>query len=73
VVEEESFRADALLVDLEPRLAERIKEIEEVEESRHKVVSVRMGMEVIMHGMDAMLKKALVKEDGITEVFAKEI
>ncbi|EED14001.1 hypothetical protein TSTA_102310 [Talaromyces stipitatus ATCC 10500] len=68
IVEEQSFRADALLLVLDPGLAQEIKEIEGAEQDEirgQKVVSLRAAMEDIMRAVVAMQKKPATKLDGI--------
>ncbi|KAA8642701.1 hypothetical protein EYZ11_013439 [Aspergillus tanneri] len=72
VVEERSFRADALLFVLDPGLAQGIKEMEGAEQSEiggQKVVRLKAVMEDIMRAVVAIQKKSAVKHNGITGCF----
>jgi hypothetical protein len=69
IVEEKSFRASALLLVLDPGLAQGINEMEGAEEDEiggQEVVRLRAAMEDIMRAVVAMQKKSALKDDGIT-------
>lgn len=69
LVEEESFRAHALLFVLDPELAHGTKEMEEAEEDEvggQKVIKLRAAMENVMRAVVAMEKKVALKCLDIT-------
>lgn len=77
IVEEQSFRADALLIILNPGLVQGIEGIEGIEKAEEdeidgqKIIRVKTGMESIMRIVVAIQKKAAMKESGITGHFRK--
>jgi hypothetical protein len=75
IVEEKSFRAPALLLVLDPGLAQGINEMEGAEEDEiggQKVVRLRAAMEDIMRAVVAMQKKSALKDDGITGCYIEK-
>ncbi|OKL57545.1 hypothetical protein UA08_07029 [Talaromyces atroroseus] len=75
IVEEQSFRAPAVLFVLDPELAQGIKEMEQAEEDEiggHKVIRLRAAMEDIMRAVVAMQKKTTAEHDAITGCYRED-
>lgn len=75
IVEEESFRAPALLFVLNPSLAQGVREMEGGEQHEiggQKVVRLRAAMEDIMRAVVAMQKKLALTDGGIKGCYRED-